>query len=94
MNIIITSVYGWSDKTVLIRPCPKMLLCCRRNRVENHGVIVDLHLTFTHHMCTDQIVARAFTRANLIQKCVVSTRSTASLTRVSMSDLYLSIVSY
>jgi len=48
------------------------------DRVKDLGVIIDSHLTFTHHI--DQIVARAFTRANLIHKYFVS-RDTASLTR-------------
>jgi len=48
------------------------------NSVKYLGVIIDSHLTSTHHI--DQIVARSFTRANLIHKCFVS-RDTASLTR-------------
>jgi len=48
------------------------------DRVKDLRVIIDSHLTFTYHR--DQIVARAFTCANLIHKCVVS-RDTASLTR-------------
>jgi len=48
------------------------------DRVKDLGVIIDSHLAFTHHI--DYIVARAFTRANLIHKCFAS-RDTASLTR-------------
>ena len=48
------------------------------DRVKDLGIVMDLHLTFTHHI--DQIVARAFTRANLIHKCFVS-REAGSLTR-------------
>jgi len=58
------------------------------NRVKDLGVIIDSHLTFTYHI--DQIVERAFTRANLIHKCFVS-RDTPSLTRsfiVYISDLF------
>jgi len=50
------------------------------DRVKDLGVIIDSHLTFAHHI--DQIVARAFTRANLIHKCFVS-RDTASVTQYS-----------
>jgi len=54
------------------------------DRIKDLGVIIDLHLTFTHHI--DQIFARAFTRANLINKCFVS-RDTASLTRACIVDV-------
>jgi hypothetical protein len=46
--------------------------------VKDLGVIVDSQLSFASHI--DQIVARAFIRANLIHKCFVS-RDTAMLTR-------------
>ncbi len=46
--------------------------------VKDLGVIVDSQLSFASHI--DQIVARAFIRANLIHKCFVS-RDTATLTR-------------
>ena len=38
--------------------------------VKDLGVFVDSHLTFHSHI--DSIVARAFTRSNLILKCFVS----------------------
>ena len=40
------------------------------NEVKDLGVFVDSHLTFHSHV--DNIVARAFTRSNLILKCFVS----------------------
>ena len=48
------------------------------DKVKDLGVVMGSHLTFTHHI--DQIVARAFIRANLIKKCFIS-RDSASLTR-------------
>ena len=92
----LTSVYDWSDKWqlgILYSKCFLMYVGntrCNENlflnvnmlpvvdRVKDLGIVMDSHLTFTHHM--DQIVARAFTRANLIHKCFVS-RDTATLTR-------------
>jgi len=46
--------------------------------VRDLGVIVDSQLSFAAHV--DQIVARAFTRANLIHKCFIS-RDTETLKR-------------
>jgi len=46
--------------------------------VRDLGVIVDSQLSFAAHI--DQVVARAFTRANLIHKCFIS-RDTATLKR-------------
>ena len=40
------------------------------DKVKDLGVIIDSHLTFGIHV--DQIVARAFVRANLIHKCFIS----------------------
>jgi len=48
------------------------------DRVKDQGVIIDAHLTCSCRI--DQIVARAFTLANLMHKCFVS-RDTTSLTR-------------
>jgi len=46
--------------------------------VRDFGVIVDSQLSFAAHI--DQVVARAFTRANLIHECFIS-RDTATLKR-------------
>jgi hypothetical protein len=46
--------------------------------VRDLGIIVDTQLTFASHI--DQVVARAFTRANLIHKCFIS-RDTETLRR-------------
>ena len=71
---------------------PKVITLSVVDRVKDLEIVMDSHLTFTHHI--DQIVARAFTRANLIHKCFVS-RETASLTReftVYVSHLTWSLV--
>jgi len=46
------------------------------DKVKESGVIVDSHLSFDAHIT--KIVARAFTRANLIHKCFTS-RDAATL---------------
>ena len=48
------------------------------DRVRDLGVIVDSKLTFAPHI--DQVVARAFIRANLINRCFIS-RNVATLLR-------------
>ena len=92
----LTDIHEWSYQWQLgisYSKCNIMYVgrtCCNENlflnvnmlpvvdRVKDLGVVMDSHLTFTHHI--DQIVARAFIRANLINKCFVSSDS-ASLTR-------------
>jgi len=50
--------------------------------VRDLGVIVDSQLNFAAHI--DLVVARAFTRANLIHKCFIS-HDTATLKRAFFS---------
>jgi len=57
------------------------------DRVEDLWIIIDSHLTFTHHMGLDQTVTRAFTRANLINKFVVLCDTDSNSCLYSMSDL-------
>jgi len=63
---------------VAIRTCLKIVMVMTVVvRVKDMGAIIDSQIILTHHI--DQIVARAFTHANLIDTCFVS-RDTASLT--------------
>jgi len=90
----LTNAYDWSDKWQLgisFSKCNVMYVgrtSCNANlslnvnmlpvldRVKDLRVIIDSHLTFTYHI--DETVARAFTHANLIYICFVSSYTASS----------------